>query len=70
MAFVENDLLADPTNWWLPNEACLSAMLRSSGMKIIHAPAQGTFICEPNDSNDDFLHASELRSATGTSDLK
>lgn len=40
MPFIENKLNNDPTtNWWAPNHACIEAMLRSCGMKIIEKPA-------------------------------
>lgn len=66
MAFVEHDLQGDPTNWWLPNEACLQAMLRSSGFCIDEHPAPGTYICRPIGNSDSIHYLSELRAATGT----
>jgi tRNA (mo5U34)-methyltransferase len=38
MAFIEHRLEGDPTNWWAPNDACIKAMLRSSGLEPIGAP--------------------------------
>lgn len=32
--FVEHKYADDPTNWWVPNRACVEAMLRSSGFAI------------------------------------
>lgn len=49
MAFVENELAGDATNWWVPNEACVEAMLRSTGMILIDRPAHEFFLCEPRD---------------------
>ncbi len=49
MAFVENELAGDATNWWVPNEACIEAMLRSAGMTVIDRPAHEFFLCEPAD---------------------
>jgi tRNA (mo5U34)-methyltransferase len=48
MAFIENKLNGDPTNWWAPNVACVEAMLRSCGFRIIARPCHEVFICEPN----------------------
>ncbi len=32
--FYENDELAnDPTNWWVPNQSCIEAMIRSAGFR-------------------------------------
>lgn len=67
MAFVEDRLAGDPTNWWVPNQAGIKAMLRTCGLKTISNPIDETFICVPDGS----LHAarawneSEFLSATG-----
>ena len=45
MAFIENRLAGDPTNWWAPNEACVEAMARSCGF-IPRRVAHEIFICE------------------------
>lgn len=34
MAFIEKRLAGDPTNWWVPNPACVEALLRSSGLTL------------------------------------
>jgi tRNA (mo5U34)-methyltransferase len=48
MAFVEHQFEDDPTNWWVANEACVRALLRSSGMKIVRElPDLETYVCEP-----------------------
>lgn len=47
MAFVEHRYAGDPTNWWLPNRACLEAMLRSSGFEIVAHPEAEVFVCRP-----------------------
>jgi tRNA (mo5U34)-methyltransferase len=65
MAFVENELFGDPTNWWLSNEAGLQAMLRTAGMQIQEHPAPGTYICAP-DAATPFQHGVELEAATGS----
>lgn len=46
MAFIENKLNNDPTNWWALNSACIEAMLRSSGMKVLDLPGDEIYICE------------------------
>jgi tRNA (mo5U34)-methyltransferase len=44
--FIEHRYADDPTNWWAPNCACVEAMLRSAGFKIIDHPEQEVFICQ------------------------
>ena len=34
MHFIEHHYSGDCTNWWIPNRACVEAMLRSSGFDI------------------------------------
>ena len=46
-AFVERSLAGDPTNWWVPNEACARAMLRSAGMEIVAVPGHELYVCRP-----------------------
>lgn len=46
MAFIENRLAGDPTNWWAPNHACMEAMLRTCGMKIVTRPGSEIYLCE------------------------
>jgi tRNA (mo5U34)-methyltransferase len=43
--FVEGLYAADPTNWWIPNRACVLAMLRSSGFAAIDNPEEEVFVC-------------------------
>lgn len=45
MAFIENRLNDDPTNWWAPNHAAILAMLRSCGFKVTHRPGHEVYIC-------------------------
>jgi tRNA (mo5U34)-methyltransferase len=47
MAFIERDLAGDPTNWWAPNAACVEAMVRSSGLRIVAHPGHEMWLCEP-----------------------
>jgi tRNA (mo5U34)-methyltransferase len=48
MAFIEDRFANDPTNWWVPNHACIEAMLRSCGMRIVTRPGQEVYLCEPD----------------------
>ncbi len=47
MAFIEKKLAGDPTNWWTPNHACIEAMLRSTGLRVISQPGHEMYLCEP-----------------------
>jgi len=47
MAFIEQDLASDPTNWWAPNAACVEAMLRSCGLVIEAHPGHEIWLCRP-----------------------
>ena len=46
MAFIEQELAGDPTNWWAPNAACVEAMLRSCGLRIAGRPGHEIWLCE------------------------
>ncbi|NJK87053.1 MAG: TIGR04290 family methyltransferase [Bacteroidales bacterium] len=46
MYFIEHRYSNDPTNWWIPNRACMEAMLRSSGFEITGHPEQEVYICK------------------------
>jgi tRNA (mo5U34)-methyltransferase len=43
--FIEHKYADDPTNWWVPNRACVEAMLRSAGFRIIGHPEGEVYIC-------------------------
>ncbi len=45
MYFIEKKYAGDPTNWWIPNRACVEAMLRSTGFCIVDHPEEEVFIC-------------------------
>jgi tRNA (mo5U34)-methyltransferase len=45
MHFVEHQYADDWTNWWIPNRACVEAMLRSSGFEIAERPEDEVYIC-------------------------
>lgn len=70
MAFIEHKFAGDPTNWWIPNHACVEAMLRSSGLRVIARPVHETYLCVPNHSPKQWMKTqgiAELRAATGRS---
>jgi len=43
--FIENKYADDPTNWWVPNRACVEAMLRSAGFAIAAHPEDEVYLC-------------------------
>jgi len=47
MAFIEHRVADDPTNWWAPNHACVEAVLRSSGFRVVARPEHEFYFCEP-----------------------
>lgn len=47
MAFIEHRFAGDPTNWWVPNHACVEALLRSSGFTIQQRIEKETYLCIP-----------------------
>jgi tRNA (mo5U34)-methyltransferase len=46
-AFIEHRYAGDATNWWAPDDACVQAMLRSAGLRVVATPAHETYVCEP-----------------------
>lgn len=46
MHFIEHRYAGDPTNWWIPNRACVEAMLRSAGFAITAHPEEEVYICK------------------------
>jgi tRNA (mo5U34)-methyltransferase len=46
MHFIEKRYSGDPTNWWIPNRACVEALLRSAGFAIISHPETEVFLCK------------------------
>ncbi len=46
MHFIEKRYAHDPTNWWIPNSACVEAMLRSSGFRILAHPENEVYLCQ------------------------
>jgi tRNA (mo5U34)-methyltransferase len=45
MHFIEHRYSHDETNWWVPNRACVEAMLRSSGFAIECQPEDEVYLC-------------------------
>jgi tRNA (mo5U34)-methyltransferase len=45
MHFIEHRYSHDQTNWWVPNRACVEAMLRSSGFAIEAHPEDEVYLC-------------------------
>ncbi|MGK9234071.1 TIGR04290 family methyltransferase [Inquilinus limosus] len=45
--FIEHRYADDPTNWWVPNRACVEAMLRSAGFAIVGHPEPEVYLCRP-----------------------
>jgi tRNA (mo5U34)-methyltransferase len=43
--FIEHNYSRDATNWWVPNRACVEAMLRSSGFTIEAQPEAEVYVC-------------------------
>lgn len=46
MYFVEQSYSHDPTNWWIPNRACVEALLRTAGFVIQDRPESEVYICK------------------------
>jgi hypothetical protein len=45
MYFVEDRYAGDWTNWWIPNRACVEAMLRSAGFAIETRAEDEVYLC-------------------------
>ncbi|MCG5052418.1 MAG: TIGR04290 family methyltransferase [Myxococcales bacterium] len=43
--FVEDKYSGDETNWWIPNRACVEAMLRSAGFALANHPEEEVYLC-------------------------
>lgn len=43
--FIEHRYAHDQTNWWVPNRACVEAMLRSCGFRIEARPEDEVYLC-------------------------
>jgi tRNA (mo5U34)-methyltransferase len=50
--FIEHRYADDPTNWWVPNRACVEAMLRSAGFAISSHPEEEVYLCRRSNAPD------------------
>lgn len=59
MHFIEHRYSHDVTNWWVPNRACVEAMLRSAGFAIEAQPEDEVYVCrwQPVDVPPDGPHS-------------
>lgn len=71
IAFIENSIDGDPTNWWIPDHGAIMAMLRSSGFKVTSFPTHEVYICDKFDNTMDSEDVRELeyRAATGLTQI-
>jgi tRNA (mo5U34)-methyltransferase len=46
LGFIEHALERDATNWWAPNAACVEALLRTCGFRVIARPEHEFWLCE------------------------
>ena len=44
-AFIEHRLAGDPTNWWAADDACVRAMARSAGLRVVEPPGHEIYVC-------------------------
>jgi tRNA (mo5U34)-methyltransferase len=50
---VEQQYADDPTVWWIPNRACVEAMLRSAGFSVTDHPEAEVYVCKRVDRPQD-----------------
>jgi tRNA (mo5U34)-methyltransferase len=62
MYFIEHRYAQDPTNWWIPNRACMEAMLRSAGFVITDHPEPEVYICRRGKISDNQPRAIHIKS--------
>ena len=67
LAFVERCLQGDPTNWWVPNHACVEAMLHDVGFEVIGQPGHELYVCERSKQRTEqsWRNEAELDAALG-----
>lgn len=61
MAFIENSLAGDKTNWWAPNHSGVEAMLRSTGFCSVRRIEHEVYLC----GNQDKRRRMELKEELG-----
>lgn len=47
LSFIEHRYAGDASNWWIPNRACVEALLRDAGFEILAQPDREVFLCRP-----------------------
>ena len=67
MHFVEHRYAGDPTNWWVPNQACSEAMLRSAGFQILEHPEPEVYLCRRGErpGDDGAVYPARAAAANG-----
>jgi tRNA (mo5U34)-methyltransferase len=61
MAFVEHHLAGDHTNWWVPSEGAVAAMVRTTGLRVVARPGHEIWLCERERASH---HLDELHQAS------
>jgi tRNA (mo5U34)-methyltransferase len=64
LAFVERSLAGDPTNWWVPNHACVEAMLRAAGLRVVARPGHELYLCRPEPGRTPVAELEAVRSVS------
>ena len=70
MAYIEGEFAGDPTNWWVPNHACVEALLRTSGLRVTSLGHE-MYLCTPDPEHPAVAAtwaAGELRAVIGQKD--
>jgi tRNA (mo5U34)-methyltransferase len=49
MAYIEKCVAGDPTNWWVPNHACVMSLLSGAGLRVVCRPGHEIYVCSPSD---------------------
>lgn len=66
MAFIEGQFSGDPTNWWIPNRACVLALLRDAGFDVMAEPGHEMYLCRwAREPSYPQLRDAEWRNALG-----
>lgn len=67
MAYIRRKLQDDPTNWWVPNRACVESMLNDVGFEISARPGDELYICQrsPELTRASLRNPDELSAAIG-----
>jgi tRNA (mo5U34)-methyltransferase len=52
MSYIEKRLAGDESNWWAPNHACVEALLRTAGFRVLERPDHEFYFCEVTDVRD------------------